>query len=78
MGTAELQSMEFIITIELQANINEQGLMNIDVQKVKVGAINVTPLAKITAQQMYNQKLAEIGDIDLILMANEINRFYIE
>jgi len=65
MGTAKLQSMEFIITIELQANINEQGLMNIDVQKVKVGAVNVTPLAKITAQQMYKQKLAEMGDVDL-------------
>lgn len=65
MGTAELQSMEFIITIELGANINEHELMNIDVQKVKVGAVNVTPLAKITAQQMYKQKLAEMGDIDL-------------
>lgn len=65
MGTAELQSMEFIITIELRANINENGLMNIDVQKVKVGAVNVTPLAKITAQQMYKQKLAEMGDVDL-------------
>ncbi len=65
MGTAELQSMEFIITIELGANINEHGLMNIDVQKVKVGAVNVTPIAKITAQQMYKQKLAEMGDIDL-------------
>ncbi len=65
MGTAELQSMEFIITIELQVNINEQGLMNIEVQKVKVGAVNVTPLAKITAQQMYKQKLAEMGDVDL-------------
>ncbi len=65
MGTAELQSVEFIITIELQPKINEQEMMNIDVQAVKVGAINVTPLAKITAQQMYKQKLAEMGNLDL-------------
>ncbi|MBN2589752.1 MAG: hypothetical protein JXA96_07810 [Sedimentisphaerales bacterium] len=65
MGTADFQGMEFIITIELQAKINEQGLMDINVSKIKVGAVNVTPLAKITAQKMYKQKLEEIGDIDL-------------
>ena len=65
MGTADFQGVKFIITIELHANINEEGMMNINLSKIKVGAINVTPFAKMTAKKMYNQKLEEVGDIDI-------------
>lgn len=64
MGTADFQGIEFIITIELQARINEQDLVNIDVSSVKIGAINITPLAKITAKKMYAEKISALGDID--------------
>jgi hypothetical protein len=65
MGTADFQGLEFIITVELQAKINEQGLMNIYVPKIKVGAVNVTPLARITAKKMYADRLPLIDDADL-------------
>ena len=66
MGTADFQGVEFILTVELKAHINENGLLNVNVLKVKVGALNITPLAKITAKKMYAQKLEEIGgNIDI-------------
>lgn len=72
MGTADFQGLEFIITIELQAKINEEGLMNIYVQKIKVGAVNITPLARITAKKMYTDRLALIDDIDLYTWQTKI------
>ena len=72
MGTADFQGVEFIITIELNAIINEDGLMKTDVSKVKVGAVNITPLAKITAKKMYAQKLEEIGDYDVYTWQSRI------
>jgi uncharacterized protein YpmS len=60
MVTADVKGVEFIITIELEPKINEQGLLNLEVAKVKVGAMNITPLAKMIAKQMYSQRLAAL------------------
>jgi len=60
MGTADFKGVEFIITIELEPKIDEQGLLNLQVTKVKVGAMNITPLAKMVAKKMYTQRLAAI------------------
>ena len=60
MGTADIKGVEFIITIELEPKINEQGLLNLQVAKVKVGAMNITPLAKMMAKKMYAQRVAAI------------------
>jgi len=60
MGTVDIKGVEFIITIELEPKINEQGLLNLQVAKVKVGAMNITPLAKMMAKKMYAQRVAAI------------------
>jgi len=61
MGTADVKGVEFIITIELKPKIDEQGLLNLQVGKVKVGAMNITPLAKMMAKKMYEQRVAAIS-----------------
>lgn len=58
MGTADVKGVEFIITIELVPLIDENGFMNIQVAKMKIGALNITPVAKALAKNMYSQKLA--------------------
>jgi uncharacterized protein YpmS len=63
MGTADIKGVEFIITIELEPKINEQGLLNLRVAKVKVGAMNITPLAKMMAKKMYIQRINAL-DVD--------------
>lgn len=60
MGTADVKGVEFIITIELEPKIDKQGLLNLEVAKVKVGAMNITPLAKMLAKKMYTQRLDDI------------------
>ncbi len=60
MGTAHIKGVEFIVTIAVEPRVDEQGLLNLQVAKVKVGAMNITPLAKMMAKKMYAQRLATV------------------
>jgi hypothetical protein len=60
MATVTLQGVELVVTIELKPRIDEQGLLHLYVAKVKVGAMNLTPLAKIVAKRMYQQRIQAI------------------
>lgn len=71
MGTADVKGVEFIITIELDLKIDEQGLLNLQVTKVKVGAMNITPLAKMMAKKMYTQRINAL-DVDIEVIQTKI------
>ncbi len=58
MGTATLKGVELVVTIVLQPEIDANGLLNLQVAKVKTGAMNITPLARMVARRMYEQQLA--------------------
>jgi uncharacterized protein YpmS len=58
MITANIKGVELIITIELEPKIDEQEMLNLHVVKVKVGAVNITPLARMMGKKMYAEKLA--------------------
>lgn len=61
MGTADVKGVEFIITIELVPVFDEAGFLNVQVTRMKVGAMNITPIAKAVAKKMYSQKIAEFS-----------------
>jgi transcriptional regulator of aromatic amino acid metabolism len=63
MGTVDVKGVEFVVTIELEPKINEQRLLNLHVGKMKVGAMNITPLAKMMAKKMYMQRINAL-DVD--------------
>jgi hypothetical protein len=58
MGTADVKGIELVVTIELGAEIDENGLLSLRVGKLKVGAMNITPLAKLMAKKMYVEQVA--------------------
>jgi len=58
MGTANMKGAEFVVTIELEPKIDQQKLLNLQVAKVKIGAMNITPIAKLIAKKMYADRLA--------------------
>jgi hypothetical protein len=65
MGTASIKGAEFIVTIEVEPSVDQKGLMNLLVTKIKIGAMNITPLAKIIAKKMYQNRIAtESIDLD--------------
>ena len=61
MITANIKDVELIITIELEPKIDEQKLLNLHVAKVKVGAMNITPLARMMGKKMYAERLAVLS-----------------
>lgn len=60
MGTANVKGMELVVTIELKPIIDHDGLLNLNVERLKVGAMNITPLARMIAKKMYAEQVAAI------------------
>jgi len=56
MGTAAAGGVEFVVTVVVRPAIDEQGLLNLHVAKVKIGAMNITPLVRPIARRMYRQR----------------------
>jgi hypothetical protein len=63
MGPVELRGVEFVITARVSPLLDEQGLLHLKVETMKVGAMNLTPVAKIIGQKMYEHSIA-MADID--------------
>jgi hypothetical protein len=63
MGTADIEGANFVVSIELGPQMTEDGRLNLRVEKVKVGAMNVTLLARMVARRMYQERI-DIGGID--------------
>lgn len=59
MAMADMKGVKLIPTVVLEPEIDENGLLNLQVDKVKIGAVNITPLARIVARRMYAQQLAD-------------------
>ena len=60
MATANVRDAEFVVTIEIKPKIDEKGLLTLHISKVKIGAMNITAISKITAKKMYLQRIAHL------------------
>ena len=57
MGAVSAASREFVVTVVVRPLLDQEGLLNLNVTKVKVGAVNITPVARIIAKTMYQKRL---------------------
>jgi len=60
MGTASIKGAELAVTVVAKPRLDEKGLLHLHVDKVKIGAMNITPIARLMAKRMYTQRLATI------------------
>ena len=60
MGTISFKGVDFVVTIVLEPKINQDRLADLRVTQVKVGAMNITPLAKLIAKKMYAKKIGTL------------------
>jgi hypothetical protein len=58
MGTVLLKGAEFVVTIIAEPNLDARGLLNLHVAGVKMGAVDITPLAGVLAKRIYQQQFA--------------------
>jgi len=59
MGTAGLKGASFVVTLGVDPEIDDQGRLALDVSAVKIGALSLTPLARLIGKRMYTQRLAQ-------------------
>jgi hypothetical protein len=63
MGTVLLEGAEFVGTVVAEPNLDANGLLSLQVVSVKIGAVDITPLAGVLARRIFQQQLAA-GKID--------------
>jgi hypothetical protein len=57
-GTVAARGVQFVVTIVAEANLDQEGLLNLRVAKVKIGAMNITALARMLAKRIYQRRFA--------------------
>jgi hypothetical protein len=60
MGTVSVKGIEFVVTIVIEPKINEEGLADLRIKDVKVGAMRITWLAKHIAKKMYAKRIGTV------------------
>jgi len=77
MGTASIKGAELVVTIVAKPRLDEKGLLQLQVDKVKIGAMNITPIAKLLAKKMYTERIAgvpiDIEDLRTKIAASLLN-----
>jgi hypothetical protein len=61
IGATEMRGVEFVVSVVFEPAIDGAGLLNLHVSKIKVGAVNVTPIAKLMAKRMYLEQFGGVG-----------------
>ena len=60
MGTATTGGVDFVVTIAVEPTLSTHGLLNLKVTTVKIGALNITPLARLIAKKMYTERVSAV------------------
>ncbi len=69
VGTINTEKLEFVITIIAKPYLDNEGRLNLNVEKVKAGAMNITYMAKTIARKLY---LSATGEIDTNYLEGQI------
>lgn len=56
MGTANIEGVDLVVTLAGQPSLMDDGQLRLHLNAVKVGAMNVTPMARIVARKMYRDQ----------------------
>jgi len=58
-GMVSYKGADIVITVEAAPAIDDNGLLNFNVQGLRVGSMNITMIAKFVASRMYQKRLSE-------------------
>ncbi len=57
-GIVNIDTVELFVVIEGTGYLNRQGLLHLEITRVKIGAVNVTDIAKLVAAAIYGNEAA--------------------
>lgn len=77
MGTASIKGAELVVTVVAKPRLDEEGLLHLYVDKVKIGAMNITPVARLLAKRMYAERVesvhVDLNDLRAKIAASLLN-----
>ncbi len=77
MGTASIKGAELVVTVVAKPRLDEEGLLHLYVDKVKIGAMNITPIARLLAKRMYAERVqsvpVDLNDLRTKIAASLLN-----
>jgi hypothetical protein len=59
MGMVAMDGADFVVTITAEPFIDAEGLMNLNVTGVKIGAVDISPLAAVLAKKISDARYAD-------------------
>ncbi|MDD5328308.1 MAG: hypothetical protein PHY02_10940 [Phycisphaerae bacterium] len=62
MGTVRLDGAEFVATVIAKPTLDDKGLLDLRTTGVKIGAVDITPLAILIAKRIYKAESADSDD----------------
>lgn len=61
MGTVVMEGAEFVGTVVAEPSLDTKGLLSLQVVSVRIGAVDITPLARVLAGRICQQQFAAAG-----------------
>jgi len=61
MATTNLETVDLVLAIELNPTITPQGLMNLHINTVTLGAVNITAVARLIGDKAYLSWMSSTG-----------------
>jgi len=61
LATANVKRIDFIAVVELVPAINQNGLLNLHINSIKLGAVNITAIAASIGKKAYSNWLSSTG-----------------
>ena len=66
MGKVVFAKMSFVVTVIAEPVMDERGFIVLNVRQVRVGTVNVTPIAAMLAEGIFTKKIEKHEDDDWI------------
>jgi hypothetical protein len=69
MAMVNYNNMDTVVTVEVTPQFDASGMLSLQVEKVKMGAMSITYVAKKLAKKMYNEQISFIEPDNIVSMA---------
>jgi transcriptional regulator of aromatic amino acid metabolism len=72
MAKVNLKGFDTVVTVEISPQFDANGLLSMNVEKIKIGALSVTYIAKKMAQKMFDEhvQFVEADNISSLALAS--------
>lgn len=60
-GTAQVEGVDLVVTLVGQPSLQDNGQLRLKLSQVKIGAMSVTPMARLVARKMYHEQLSYVA-----------------